>query len=57
MKILQMPNLVTILYEYHTIFRQIFMDGRAPGAERGGVAGRRGAAGRPQGPRDKAWRI
>jgi len=29
MKILQMPNLVAILYEYHTIFRQIFMDGRA----------------------------
>jgi hypothetical protein len=29
MKILQMPNLVVVLYEYHTIFRQIFMDGRA----------------------------
>ena len=29
MKILQMPNLVAVLYEYHTIFRQIFMDGRA----------------------------
>jgi len=29
MKILQMPNLIAVLYEYHTIFRQIFMDGRA----------------------------
>jgi hypothetical protein len=28
MKILQMPNLIAILYEYHTIFRQVFMDGR-----------------------------
>ena len=28
MKILQMPNLVAILYEYQTIFRQIFTDGR-----------------------------
>lgn len=29
MKILQTPNLVVILYEYQTIFRQIFTDGRA----------------------------
>ena len=29
MKIVQTPNLVAILYEYHTIFRQIFTDGRA----------------------------
>jgi hypothetical protein len=28
MKIIQTPNLVAILYEYHTIFRQIFTDGR-----------------------------
>ena len=28
MKIVQMPNLVVILYEYQTIFRQIFTDGR-----------------------------
>lgn len=28
MKILQLPNLVAVLYEYHTIFRQIFTDGR-----------------------------
>ena len=29
MKIVQTPNLVVILYEYQTIFRQIFTDGRA----------------------------
>jgi hypothetical protein len=29
MKILQTPNLVAVLYEYETIFRQIFTDGRA----------------------------
>jgi hypothetical protein len=29
MKIIQTPNLVVILYEYQTIFRQIFTDGRA----------------------------
>jgi hypothetical protein len=29
MKIVQTPNLVVVLYEYHTIFRQIFTDGRA----------------------------
>lgn len=29
LKILQMPNLIAVLYEYHTIFRQIFVDGRA----------------------------
>jgi hypothetical protein len=29
MKILQMPNLVAILYEYQTIFRRVFIDGRA----------------------------
>src|SRR5690349_7772870 len=28
MKIVQTPNLVVVLYEYHTIFRQIFTDGR-----------------------------
>jgi hypothetical protein len=28
MKIIQTPNLVAVLYEYHTIFRQIFTDGR-----------------------------
>jgi hypothetical protein len=28
MKIVQTPNLVVILYEYQTIFRQIFTDGR-----------------------------
>jgi hypothetical protein len=28
MKIIQTPGLVAILYEYHTIFRQIFTDGR-----------------------------
>jgi hypothetical protein len=28
MKILQLPNLVAVLYEYQTIFRQIFTDGR-----------------------------
>ena len=28
MEILQLPNLVAVLYEYHTIFRQIFTDGR-----------------------------
>src|SRR5262249_44879475 len=29
MKIVQTPNLVVALYEYETIFRQIFLDGRA----------------------------
>src|SRR5579864_9241001 len=29
MKIIQTANLVVVLYEYHTIFRQIFTDGRA----------------------------
>jgi len=29
MKIVQTPNLVVVLYEYETIFRQIFLDGRA----------------------------
>ncbi len=29
MKIVQTPNLVVILYEYQTIYRQIFTDGRA----------------------------
>jgi hypothetical protein len=29
MKIVQTPNLLVILYEYQTIFRQIFADGRA----------------------------
>ena len=29
MKIVQTPNLVVVLYEYQTIFRQIFTDGRA----------------------------
>jgi len=29
MKIIQTPGLVAVLYEYHTIFRQIFTDGRA----------------------------
>ena len=29
MKIVQTPNFVVVLYEYHTIFRQIFTDGRA----------------------------
>jgi hypothetical protein len=29
MKIVQTPNLVVVLYEYETIFRQIFTDGRA----------------------------
>jgi len=29
MKIVQTPNLVVVLYEYDTIFRQIFTDGRA----------------------------
>lgn len=29
MKIVQTPRLVVVLYEYHTIFRQIFTDGRA----------------------------
>jgi hypothetical protein len=29
MKIIQTPDLVVVLYEYHTIFRQIFTDGRA----------------------------
>jgi hypothetical protein len=29
MKIVQTPNLVVMLYEYHTIFRQVFTDGRA----------------------------
>lgn len=29
LKILQTPALVAILYEYHTLFRQIFTDGRA----------------------------
>ena len=29
MKIVQTPNLVVILYEYQTLFRQIFTDGRA----------------------------
>jgi hypothetical protein len=29
MKIIQMPNLVVVLYEYQTIYRQIFTDGRA----------------------------
>ena len=28
MKIIQTPNVVVVLYEYHTIFRQIFTDGR-----------------------------
>jgi hypothetical protein len=28
MKIIQTPGLVAILYEYHTIFRQVFTDGR-----------------------------
>ena len=28
MKIVQTPNLTVVLYEYHTIFRQIFTDGR-----------------------------
>jgi hypothetical protein len=28
MKIVQTPNLVVVLYEYDTIFRQIFTDGR-----------------------------
>jgi hypothetical protein len=28
MKIVQTPGLVAVLYEYHTIFRQIFTDGR-----------------------------
>jgi hypothetical protein len=28
MKIVQTPNLVVVLYEYQTIFRQIFIDGR-----------------------------
>jgi hypothetical protein len=29
MKIIQTPNLIAVLYEYQTLFRQIFMDGRA----------------------------
>jgi hypothetical protein len=29
MKIVQTPNLVVVLYEYQTLFRQIFTDGRA----------------------------
>jgi hypothetical protein len=29
MKIVQTPNLVVVLYEYETMFRQIFTDGRA----------------------------
>src|SRR5271156_6355237 len=29
MKIVQTPNLVVVLYEYETLFRQIFTDGRA----------------------------
>ncbi len=29
MKILQTPGLVAVLYEYQTIFRQLFTDGRA----------------------------
>ncbi len=29
MKIIQTANVVVVLYEYHTIFRQIFTDGRA----------------------------
>src|SRR5262245_46079894 len=29
MKVVQTPNLVVVLYEYQTIFRQIFTDGRA----------------------------
>jgi hypothetical protein len=29
MKIIQTPGLVAVLYEYHTIFRQFFMDGRS----------------------------
>ncbi len=29
MKIVQTPNLVVVLYEYQTIYRQIFTDGRA----------------------------
>jgi hypothetical protein len=29
MKIVQTPNLIVVLYEYQTIFRQIFTDGRA----------------------------
>ena len=29
MKIIQTPNEIVALYEYHTIFRQIFTDGRA----------------------------
>ncbi|PWU06753.1 MAG: hypothetical protein C5B51_11620 [Terriglobia bacterium] len=28
MKIIQTPNVVAVLYEYHTIFRQVFTDGR-----------------------------
>jgi hypothetical protein len=28
-KIVQTPNLMVMLYEYHTIFRQVFTDGRA----------------------------
>lgn len=28
MKIIQTPNVIAVLYEYHTIFRQIFTDGR-----------------------------
>jgi hypothetical protein len=29
MKIVQTPNLVVVLYEYQTLYRQIFLDGRA----------------------------
>ena len=29
MKIIQTPGLIAVLYEYHTIFRQFFMDGRS----------------------------
>ena len=28
LKIIQTPNLIAVLYEYHTMFRQIFTDGR-----------------------------